>query len=195
VKCLISFLATLLFPVIGSAAPTGINACVVLSGDTTTVLGYSPCNSASNPPGVSIDTGDVRYTNFLAVQPATLQATVDGLLAAGVAMTFSTTTAASDHYSATAAAIQYYLNVYQDKVTINASATFPVCTSPPTTVALPCPANSNATATSHTMGALAFKDLYANVKAYNAAVIAAQAAAVASQTAPVWPSNAYTSTH
>lgn len=165
--------------------------CVHLENNIVTSL--ANCGDQDSPAPTSIDTTDVRYTNFIGLQ--NIGAVVAGLLQVGINMTFTTTTAASDHYAATAAAIQSYQTTYLDKVTINASATFSVCTSPPATIALACPANPNATANAHTMAALAFKDLYADAKAYYAAVIAAQNTAVANGTAPVWPSNAYSSAH
>jgi hypothetical protein len=148
------------------AAQTGINTCVVLSADTTTVLGYGPCDATSKPPGVAIDTGDARYTTFLALQPQAVTPPVNSLLTAGVAMTFTgASSAATGSFSATIPAIQYYLNVYQTQVTLNGI----------TTVSLVIKQNPEARrGPTKTMGFRALNDLINSAIAYNNAVLVAQ---------------------
>ncbi len=94
-------------------------------------------------------------------------------------MTFTTTTSANDSYPATQSGIQTLINLYTGKVTIGASALVSV------------PGNTG----NHPMGTLAFKDLYNAVIAYNTAVLAAQATAIANNAAPVWPVATATSAH
>lgn len=196
-RAIILLAVIILLPLIGEAAPTGINTCVVLSNDTTKVLGPSPCDANSSPPGVVIDTGDARYTAYLALLPSTLKATVDGLLQTGVNMTFSnpSNSGSSDHYAATDDAIRGYLDAHHDQSTLHGANAISVCTAPKKAVAEPCHGNPHASGNSHSMGKAAFQDLYDAVKAYYVAVIAARDAAVANGTAPVWPSPAATSTH
>jgi hypothetical protein len=150
--------------------------CVVLNGGATAVVGYSTCSPITNPPAVSISTSDPRYINFLGLQG--ISATVANLLQAGVTMTFTTTTSANDSYAADADSIQDLLNMYTVKG-VRASALVSV------------PGKSGA----HNMGNPAYTDLYNAVVTYNAAVLAAQATAIANGTAPVWPAATATSTH
>lgn len=162
--------------------PTAVQAqtvCVILNGATTAVLGSVPCDHGQtyNPPATTVDKTDARYTAWLAIKDISL--TAAGLLQTGVGVTFSTTTSANDTYPATSAAIQNLLNLYLGKVTIGASAL------------VSAPGNSG----NHSMSALAFKDVYNAVVAYNAAVLAAQATAVANNAVPVWPVATATSAH
>jgi hypothetical protein len=101
------------------------------------------------------------------------------LLAAGVAMTFTSTTTANDHYAATDAAIQTLLNLQTGKVGIGAASTVTV------------PGISGP----HVMGMPAFHDVYNAVSSYHDAVLAAQATALTNNTAPVFPVATATSSH
>ena len=161
---------------LSSIAAEAQTVCVILNGGATAVLGAVPCGPTYNPPATTLNTSDARWINFLALQ--NVSTTAASLLQTGVTMTFSVTTSANDSYAADADSIQDLLNMYTAKG-VRASAL------------VSAPGKSGA----HNMGNQAYTDLYNAVVAYNAAVLAAQAAAIASGTAPVWPVATATSTH
>jgi hypothetical protein len=166
-------LATLLLPIAAEAQ----TVCVILNGGATAVLQAVPCGPTYNPPATTVNTSDARWTTFLALQ--NIQTTAAGLLQTGVTMTFSGTPAATDSYPATADGLQALLNIYTGNTAIKGNAVVSV------------QGNSGP----HSIGAQAFKDLYRAVSDYNAAVLAAQATAIATATAPVWPVATATSNH
>jgi hypothetical protein len=165
-------LAALLF----STAADAQTVCVILNGGATAVLGSVPCGPTYNPPATTINASDARWTNYLGLQG--ISATAAALLQTGVTMTFTTTTSANDSYPADADSIQTLLNMYTVKG-VRASALV----------------SAKGNAGAHNMGNPAYTDLYNAVVAYNAAVLAAQATAIANGTAPVWPVATATSTH
>ncbi len=168
-------LAVLLLLPVATEAQT---VSVILNDAGTAVIGVAPQDNGQsyNPPATIIATSDARWTNFVALQAPV----VAGLLKTGVAMTFSgASSAASDSYAATADAIQALRDIYTGGIAIRGNSTISV----------------QGNTGPHSMSSQAFKDLYSAVSDYNAAVLAAQATAIANAAAPVWPVATATSVH
>jgi hypothetical protein len=140
--------------------------------------GACPADQVATHPACQVIT-TAQYSAYQTAVTALQPSTANNLLAAGVAITFTSTTTANDSYAATAAALQNLLNLQTGKVGIGAAATITV------------PGISGP----HTMGQPAFHDVYNAVSAYHDAVLAAQATALTNNTAPVFPAATATSSH